>query len=127
MLQGSSLLMMAASDTTHHGRKSGLMATTFIHWDLFSAGPSRHNLLIEYLHFGYQPFPHPGRAPGLGTDPGDTGRGPLHRYYTVSTDLPLMMPFLRMWMGRGRGLHHPLPTVLLLSGPLGLAIPLYPR
>jgi len=53
--------------------------------------------------------------------------GPLHRYYTVSTDLPLTTPFLRMWTGRGRGLYHPLPTVLLLSGPLGLAIPLYPR
>jgi len=48
----------------------------------------------------------------------------LHRYYSLSTALLHPVLFLWMWPGCGYGIHHPFPTFLLLSSPLGLTIPL---
>jgi len=123
-LQSSYLLMMVAIDTTHNGRKGGLMATTLIHLGLFSAGPSQHGLILEHLHILHQPFPYPGQALGMGISSGNTRRCLLQQYYPVPTALPHLALLLRMWTGCGHGLHHPFPTFLLLSGPLGLAIPI---
>jgi len=125
MPQGSSLLTMVAINTTHNGGKSGLMATTLIHWGLLTAGPygmasSLSTFTSSISHFLTQAELQVWEL-ALGM------QCPLRRYYPVSTDLPPMTPFLWMRMGHGGGLHHPFPTVLLLSGTLGLAIPLDPR